>query len=587
MRKYSLCIYIYQPSKLLINSINSADVICNGNQNGSLVISTIGGTGPILYDIGESNNTGIFTSLNGGVYTVSITDANLCTLTSNPIIINEPPAITVTNQSFTDATCFNVNNGSIHVSAHGGLGNLSYSIDENSQITGEFNHLLAGDYITTITDANGCTVENNFSIEQASEISIGNTPVQTVCLDQSINVTVSATGGILPYEYHWGHDNINANNINTIATNDTAFSVYITDANHCTSNLSTNFINIIPPVDLSVMTNSNELCTGESVEINILPFSGTGEPYVITVNNVIKQSPYIDAPNETKTYEIAVIDACASSKIETLTIQVNPLPESSFETDIQSGCLPLTVNFTAQEQEGIESYHWDFGDGQASNVALDFKPTHIYTVAGVFHVALRAITDKGCSYTNFDAYYIAAHLTPTANFFAEEETVSELSPVITFINYSKNNEQNLWDFGDGNTSLDINPTHCFPKFKQESYEVKLVAISHDNCKDSTSVKINVRSEHTFYAPTAFSPDRSGHNESFIVKGNQINPNDFKMLIYDRWGELIFETDKLNIGWTGEGKTGNISPIGVYSWLVIYKDIQQNEHQESGTVTLIR
>lgn len=584
---HTACINIYEPPKLLVYAQNSTDVTCNGDQNGSLTISTIGGTGPILYDIGESNNNGSFPDLNGGVYTVSITDANGCYLTSSPIVINEPPAITVTNQSFSDASCYNLNNGSIQISAQGGLGNLSYSIDENSQISGEFNHLLAGDYTTTITDANACTIENHFTIEQPSEISIANTPEQTVCLDQSINVTVSVTGGILPYTYYWEHDNINENTINTIATTDTIFSVYVTDANHCTSNTSKNFINIIPPVDLSIMTNTTELCKGEPVEITILPFSGTGAPYSITVNNVLKESPYIDVPNQTKTYEISVIDACASSKTETISIQVNPLPESSFVTDIQSGCLPLTVNFTAQEQVNIQSYQWDFGDGQASNVALDFEPTHIYTDPGVFHVALTAITDKGCSFTNFDAYYIAAHPTPTANFFAEEETVSELSPIITFINYSKNNERNLWDFGDGHTSTDINPTHSFPNFKQESYEVKLVAISHDNCKDSTNVRIKVRSEHTFYAPTAFSPDGSGHNESFIVKGNQINPNDFKMLIYDRWGELIFETDKLNTGWTGEGKTSNISPIGVYSWLVIYKDLQQNEHQESGTVTLIR
>ncbi|MBI4648245.1 MAG: gliding motility-associated C-terminal domain-containing protein [Bacteroidia bacterium] len=74
---------------------------------------------------------------------------------------------------------------------------------------------------------------------------------------------------------------------------------------------------------------------------------------------------------------------------------------------------------------------------------------------------------------------------------------------------------------------------------------------------------------------------------FRVYGHGIDNNHFHILIYDRWGEIIFETFNYQHGWDGKIKNGKFAPNGVYTWLVTFRDIQQNQHQKSGTVTLIR
>ncbi|MFH2141800.1 MAG: gliding motility-associated C-terminal domain-containing protein, partial [Bacteroidota bacterium] len=93
---------------------------------------------------------------------------------------------------------------------------------------------------------------------------------------------------------------------------------------------------------------------------------------------------------------------------------------------------------------------------------------------------------------------------------------------------------------------------------------------------------------TFYAPSAFSPDNDGLNDYFQVFGNGVDERNFQLYIYDRCGEVIFENRDFNENWDGRVKGQSKSaPIGVYTWLVIYKDLQNIEHQETGAVTIIR
>ena len=96
-------------------------------------------------------------------------------------------------------------------------------------------------------------------------------------------------------------------------------------------------------------------------------------------------------------------------------------------------------------------------------------------------------------------------------------------------------------------------------------------------------------EYTFFAPSAFSPDKDGINDIFNVYGHGIDPKSFLLSIYDRWGGLIFQTKNMNEGWNGVIKDSkrDIVKGGVFSWQVVYKDISGVEHQHVGSVTLIQ
>ena len=116
----------------------------------------------------------------------------------------------------------------------------------------------------------------------------------------------------------------------------------------------------------------------------------------------------------------------------------------------------------------------------------------------------------------------------------------------------------------------------------------MYATSDKGCLDTASAIIYVDGETSFYAPTAFTPDDDGHNEYFTVFGRGMTPGSFKLHIYDRWGEIIFQTDDISKGWNGKiNNSKKLCPPGVYTWVAWFKDQYGNGMSKSGTVTLIR
>jgi gliding motility-associated-like protein len=113
------------------------------------------------------------------------------------------------------------------------------------------------------------------------------------------------------------------------------------------------------------------------------------------------------------------------------------------------------------------------------------------------------------------------------------------------------------------------------------------------CSDTVVYPIEIQEEFTFYVPTAFSPDHDQHNDFFYAIAHGIKESDFYLAIYDRWGEIIWETDKYNKetersdSWDGRAKNHAIVNIGTYTWYAKFKDFKGNEHIKAGAVTVIR
>ena len=118
--------------------------------------------------------------------------------------------------------------------------------------------------------------------------------------------------------------------------------------------------------------------------------------------------------------------------------------------------------------------------------------------------------------------------------------------------------------------------------------VELIAISNYGCKDTAEHLIRVKDIFTLYVPTAFSPDNDGINDFFFTTGTGIDTDNFNLKVYDRWGEIIWQTNDYFAKWDGRAKGGEkLVEIGTYTWLVTCKDFEKNEHQKMGTVTVIR
>ena len=158
---------------------------------------------------------------------------------------------------------------------------------------------------------------------------------------------------------------------------------------------------------------------------------------------------------------------------------------------------------------------------------------------------------------------------------------------IKFENLSVDANSAIWIFGNGDTSNYLSPTYKYTENNPGSYTVTLIALSEYGCADTSRQEITIKEIGTIFIPSAFTPDDDGINDIFIPKGNNIDSNYYKMLIYDRWGEKVFETNDLSQGWDGRVKNENMASPGIYKWYIIYRDKSGTEYTKSGNLTLIR
>ena len=195
--------FSYPPS-IVIDSEASTPLLCNGIDDATITVSASGGTGTLTYELnpgGISNTTGVFTGLGPGTYTVEVTDDNACgPVISSPFNLTYPAAIVIDSESSVPLRCFGIDDASISVSASGGTGTLTYTLNPGalSNTTGDFTNLGPGNYTVRVTDDNACfvvsSVFNLFYPPQLVIDSEASTAINCNGIDDG-TITVSASGG--------------------------------------------------------------------------------------------------------------------------------------------------------------------------------------------------------------------------------------------------------------------------------------------------------------------------------------------------------------------------------------------------------
>ncbi|MFH2096681.1 MAG: PKD domain-containing protein [Bacteroidota bacterium] len=579
---------VSENTAVVINNENSTPVTCSGMSDGTVSVSATGGCPPLNYSIGSASNTsGTFPGLPGGTYTVTVTDCNGCTDVSNPLTVGENQVISINSQGSTDVSCYGYDDGTITVTASGGTGALMYNLGTGAQGSGFFSNLNGGNYTVTITDQNGCSNSVSFSLSEPGPFILGLSPDQTICGGASATINASVAGGTPNYIYHWSPTGPGPATIIVTPATQTTYSCYAEDANGCNSNTESMTVTVSPPIQLSVSSNETHVCPGDPALITAQPSAGIGAPYTTYLDGIIANSPFIVYPFTTTTYTITAEDICGSTATQTITVNVYSLPPISFSSDTLQGCQPLTVHFVENSPDLGQTYVWNFGDNDNNNLSYQKYPTHEYEYAGVYDVMLTVTSVEGCVISDIIPDMITVWPRPTANFLADPEVVSVIKPMIFFHNHSLLADSCYWAFGDGDSSNAYNPFHVYPIYPTGTYNVELIVATEKGCRDTTFSTVEVKNEYTFYAPTAFSPDNDGNNDFFRIMGNGIDENNFSLIIYDRWGEVVFETTDPEEWWDGRIKDRHVGKNGVYTWLCVYKDVQGIEHQKAGAVTIIR
>ena len=260
---------ITEPSAVTASNTTN-NVNCNGANNGAIDITASGGTGTLSYNWGAGVNSEDRTGLAPGTYTVTITDANGCSLT-NSATITQPTAVSASNTT-NNVNCNGANNGAIDITASGGTGTLSY--DWGAGISSEdITGLAPGTYTVTITDANGCSLTNSATITQPTAVTASNTFTNVSCNGSdngSINLT--ASGGTGTLNYNWGSGNTSEDRTGLAAG---TYTVTVTDANNCTT---TSSATITEPsaLNTNTITITDATCSaGGTVDISASGGSGS------------------------------------------------------------------------------------------------------------------------------------------------------------------------------------------------------------------------------------------------------------------------------------------------------------------------
>ncbi|HVI46607.1 MAG TPA: PKD domain-containing protein [Chitinophaga sp.] len=228
---------------------------------------------------------------------------------------------------------------------------------------------------------------------------------------------------------------------------------------------------------------------------------------------------------------------------------------------------------------GGESFLWTFEDDGSQST--DPYPTHTFNRAGQWSIKLVAIDDNTCNKKDSVIKIVTVENPPKVDFDFSPAKPVENTPV-TFTNLSIGAVHYLWNFGDGDTSSLANPTHQY--LRTGTYNVCLTGANAAGCTETVCKQVGAIVVPLFDVPSAFSPNNDGINDVFYVKS--FGATKFNLKIFNRWGQMVFESNNANIGWDGRFK-GTVQPIDAYAFTLSLEFTDGAKAVKSGSVTLLR
>ncbi|MBL7937618.1 MAG: PKD domain-containing protein, partial [Bacteroidia bacterium] len=311
-----------------------------------------------------------------------------------------------------------------------------------------------------------------------------------------------------------------------------------------------------------------------------------------TTTNVSQQ--FINSTTSNITNTVQLIATSAGNCKDTLVVPIiiHPKPEFNIVASPDSGCSALIVNFPAIND--VVNYKWNFGDG---NISTTSDPLNIYynnsQTTKTFTVQLIGTNGYGCSDTSSKVIKVFAK--PVAVFQANPNLVYIPATPVNCINLSSGAISYYWDFGDNTNSTESNPSHVYQSAGE--YQIYLVAANIHGCLDTFNLpsKIVAVLESDIDIPNAFTPNPTGGNGG-TYGANDLNNDVFhpvirgidkyELNIFSRWGELLFVSKDVNIGWDGYYK-GKLCTQDVYVWKIIATTIDGKKINKTGDVLLLR
>lgn len=254
---------------------------------------------------------------------------------------------------------------------------------------------------------------------------------------------------------------------------------------------------------------------------------------------------------------------------------------------VDTACTPAVITFE-NESDGGQQFFWDFGDG--SPVVTDPEPTHTFINNGTapvnFRVRLRVVDSATCNRVDSTSIVFTVYPQPTAAFSIGSPQPPPVNTPVTFINNSSADAIRFkWLWGDGDSLLTNSREPVTYEFNStKTYQTCLVVFNSNGCTDTVCAPVQAIVEPALDVPNAFTPLSGDQNSIVYARGFAIGK--MKFIIWNRWGQKVFETENRKQGWDGRYK-GVIQPMDVYAYTLEVEFTDGTKASKKGDITLIR
>ncbi|WP_343634610.1 PKD domain-containing protein [Fluviicola sp.] len=579
-----LLFVINEPPLLQVSQVNITNVSCSGGSDGSVTVQGTGGYGTYVnsWNTNPVQTAATATGLSAGNYTVILTDQNGCT--SNLTLTVSEPLPLANNFTVIQPSCNGFNDGSVQAVVSGGTAPYSYNWN-NGGNGNAINGLLSGNYSVTIADLNGCTLLQNVFVPQPAPLAMTISPDTIICPGSPITLGVQVSGGTGTYSFDWSPQTGSSNQLTVSPVVQTTYTCTITDANGCLIGSSATVSMIsLNPADIYATISDSAICVGEEVTISGA-YTGSDQTVVLSWTHC-SSCPITQtiAPSTATTYTISATNQCNQQISADVTVIVSEPPVVNLNPDLGTYC---QGEYFSVSNSGTNDpswiYTWVFADGTVSH---DMTAVHVFNTAGQFDVSLTIVNQFGCQSAAAASGTVTVNPRAVASFTSDRTEVTTIDPVFHFTNTSQNASEYEWHFGDDDMSYVTNPTHSYDTYGE--FTVTLNANNEYNCPDQAHLVVTVKPSFELFVPNAFTPDGDEFNNTFMATGYGILETDFSMEIYNRWGELIFESHNMQIGWDGSYGAGTERvQDGTYTWVIRFKDLTNTLHEKNGHLSLLR
>ncbi len=458
-----------------------------------------------------------------------------------------------------------------------GQTNASFSFDiyEDGVIEGIESLILEFDFTDPCDEENLITEE--LFIQDVNPLE-ANIPDQSVyCPDDEATLNVEVTGGIEPYSYVWSTGDtgpsINVSpavtTIYSVTVNDICIGVPLTVDGTVT-------VPVYPPLTAFTSPDTSVLCPATPLVLAAEAAGGEGTySYQWFLDGVlISSEPFASiAPMVTSTYTLLITDGCGEELTRDITITVlGTVLELQMSPD-RLICPGDTTNIWVIASEGFGDYryYWPHSGDTMASIYVHPEESTTYNV----------FVEDSCRTYFIQGTTKVEVISPIADFSILSSDPTE-GLLVSFNNTSIDGSIWDWDLGNGEYSTLNSPSTVYSP--SGNYSVTLIAYNDIGCSDTITKSIYIGPEYYFYAPNAFTPDGGRFNNTYGV--SVIGATYFEFQIFNRWGEMIFETNDPYFKWDGT-HNGRLVPDDVVVYRARTIDSEQQEHNYEGMITVLR